>query len=151
MNTCKSLALHAWYGATLPYRMWQNRRAATEGRAPVMVLFYHRVADDRANTWTCSNAMFAAQMNWLRARFDLVSLAEAQQRIRSGNNERACVSVTFDDGYADNCQFALPHLIEQRIPCTYFVATRHIFDGAPFPHDVAQGHRFAPNTIDELR
>jgi peptidoglycan/xylan/chitin deacetylase (PgdA/CDA1 family) len=116
-----------------------------------MVLMYHRVADDRATPWTVSNHNFERQIAWLAPRFDLVSLDEAQARIRSGRNTRACVSITFDDGYAENCERALPLLIDQRIPFTYFVATRFVIEGKPFPHDVALGHSFPPNTAAELR
>ena len=46
--------------------------------------------------------------------FDLVSLAEAQRRLRAGETTGPPWSITFDDGYADNCTLALPLLIEQR-------------------------------------
>jgi peptidoglycan/xylan/chitin deacetylase (PgdA/CDA1 family) len=151
MKFWKNAALNLYCHATLPYRRWQNARRAKAGRAPILVLFYHRVDDDRANAWTCSTKTFERQMRWLKAHYEMVSLADAQQRIRSGRNERTCVSITFDDGYADNCRFALPLLVREQIPCTYFVAARHVFDGVPFPHDLAAGQRFAPNTIDQLR
>lgn len=146
----KTSLLSLYYHTSLPWRAAQIRRRAASGRAPVMVLFYHRIADDRANEWTCSFSTFARQVQWLKKNFDLVSLEEAQARIR-GRNTRAAVSLTFDDGYADNCRQALPLLIAERVPCTYFVCTRHVLDGVPFPHDVALGKPLAPNTIDELR
>ena len=127
------------------------RHAAAAGQAPLMVLFYHRVADDGANEWTCPFDLFARQMQWLQAHFDMVSLAELQARIRRGTNDRPAVSITFDDGYAVNCRQALPLLIARRIPCTYFVASRHVFEGIPFPHDVECGDCFAPNTLEQLR
>ncbi len=37
------------------------------------------------------------------------------------------------------------------MPCTYFVASWHVLHGEPFAHDRANGHRFAPNTVEELR
>ena len=77
-----------------------------------MVLFYHRVADTHPNQWTISTKLFERQMRWLRDRFDVISLREAQQRIRRGTNSRMAVSITFDDGYADNCDFAIPLLHE---------------------------------------
>jgi peptidoglycan/xylan/chitin deacetylase (PgdA/CDA1 family) len=147
----KDALLTLYYHASLPWRRAQNRRACAAGRAPVVVLFYHRIADDRANGWTCSFKTFARQVRWLKQHFDLVSLEEAQQRLRSGHNGRLAVSLTFDDGYAENCRQALPLLIEERVPCTYFVCTQHILDGLPFPHDVARGKPLPPNTIDELR
>ncbi len=117
----------------------------------MIVLYYHRIADDRANPWTISNAMFVRQMRWLRERFDFISLDEAQRRIRRGYNPQPCVSITFDDGYADNCQQAIPWLIKQRIPCTYFVTLQNVLSGEPFSHDLVMGHRFAPNTLEQLR
>lgn len=147
----KSCLLSAYYHASLPGRAIVNRLAATRGQAPVMVLFYHRVADTEPSPWTCPNRVFARQMLWLKSHFEMVSLAEAQERIRSGLNRRPCVSVTFDDGYADNCQQALPLLVRERIPCTYFVSTRYVFDNMPFPHDVARGQRHAPNTPAQIK
>lgn len=147
----KTGLLTLYYHASLPLRAYRNRQAALAGRAPVMVLFYHRIADDRANEWTCSFKLFSRQLQWLKQHFDLVSLGEAQRRIREGANSRAAVSVTFDDGYADNCQRALPLLIDEQVPCTYFVSTRHVVTGEPFQHDVARGKPLAPNTIDQLR
>jgi peptidoglycan/xylan/chitin deacetylase (PgdA/CDA1 family) len=46
---------------------------------------------------------------------------------------------------------ALPLLIAQGIPCTYFVATMNILEGLPFPHDVARGVPLAPNTRQQIR
>ena len=54
--------------------------------------------------------MFARQIGWLKKRFSLVSMEEAQLRIARGRNREPCVSITFDDGYADNCQAAIPLL-----------------------------------------
>lgn len=151
MRLGRRLLLHSYYLATLPWRRRWNAQAATAGRAPVMVLFYHRVADDRATPWTISTDLFSQHLAWLRRNFELVSLADAQERIRSGRNDRPVVSLTFDDGYADNCRYALPLLIKEKVPCTYFVSTHHVFHNLPFQHDLARGFRFLPNTIEQLR
>ncbi len=116
-----------------------------------MVLFYHRIAATQVNPWTTSPRVFERQMAWLRRNFDLVSLEEAQRRIASGENRRPAVSITFDDGYADNCAMALPLLLDLKIPVTYFVASQNVLDGQPFPHDVECGAPLAPNTPDEIR
>lgn len=151
VSRLKRSAVRCYYYASLPYRWWASANRTSAGRAPVMVLFYHRVAAGQPNAWTTTPRAFAGQIAWLRRHFDLVSLGTAQDRIRSQCNPRPCVSVTFDDGYAENCRLALPLLIAQRIPCTYFVATRHVLQGSPFPHDVAAGRPLAPNTIDQIR
>jgi peptidoglycan/xylan/chitin deacetylase (PgdA/CDA1 family) len=151
MNVWKSSLLHVYYYGSLPYRWWANRRAAAKHRAPVLVYFYHRVADGRASPWTVSNRTFVRQVAWLRRRLALVSLEEAQRRIAAADNPRLCASITFDDGYADNCEEAIPWLVRQRIPCTYFVTLQNVLTGQPFAHDAAMGDRFAPNSVEQLR
>jgi peptidoglycan/xylan/chitin deacetylase (PgdA/CDA1 family) len=151
MSPWKSLLLHAYYYGTYPYRWWANTCAAAEHRTPVVVLFYHRIADDRATSYTTSNGAFRRQMLWLKSHFDMVTLEEAQRRIRSGDNSRPCVSITFDDGYAENCDQAIPLLIKEGIPCTYFATLHNVQTGQPFAHDIARGHHFPPNTLDQLR
>jgi peptidoglycan/xylan/chitin deacetylase (PgdA/CDA1 family) len=151
MNPLKDVLLSAYYLATLP----QRRRAAADrtarGMVPVNVLFYHRVADSYPNGWTMSTRMFAKQIRWLQRHFDVVGLAEAQRRIAPSRNTRPTVSITFDDGYAENLQFAVPLLLKERLPFTYFVSTNHVFGNRPFPHDVAAGRPLAPNSVSQLR
>jgi len=147
----RSLMLHVSYRLRYPGRALVNAERAARGMAPVMVLAYHRIADDAATPWTQSTASFANQIRWLKRHFDLVSLAEAQRRIHSGRNHRAAASVTFDDGYADNCRAAIPLLIREGIPCTYFVASGAVLEGVPFYHDAHVGKRLALNTPDEIR
>jgi peptidoglycan/xylan/chitin deacetylase (PgdA/CDA1 family) len=151
MNQLHQCLLGAYYLATLPAR----RRAAIERAArqtePVRVLFYHRIADQHQNAWTMPTAAFAEQLCWLQSRFDLLSLSEAQLRIASGKNRWPTACITFDDGYADNCEFAIPLLLQRRIPFTYFVSTDHVLRGRPFEHDVKTGQSLSPNTVSQLR
>lgn len=145
------LLLSTYYHATLPMRQYVAKKRREAGQAPVSILFYHRIADDTPNDWTMSCDMFSAQIAWLRANFDLISLAQAQERIRGGVNYRQAVCITFDDGYADNCRHAIPLLLKERIPCTYFVSSWFVKEQAPFPHDIGRGEPLRPNSIDELR
>lgn len=151
MSPLRRQLLSAYYHASLPARRLAASWAARRGRAPIHVLFYHRVASERSHGWTMSNEDFSEQIEWLRGNFDLVSLEEAQRRIRSGTNHRPTASITFDDGYADNCEHALPLLVRYRIPCQYFVTVNNVLFGDPFPHDVAAGRTPRPNTLEQLR
>ena len=151
MPLWKQILLNAYYYASYPVRWWNRCEAVSDEKVPMIVLYYHRIADDEANPWTTSNRMFARQIDWLRRRFEFISLEEAQRRIRRGLNYRPCVSITFDDGYADNCQQAIPLLIREQIPCTYFVTLHNVISGEPFSHDLIHGHAPRPNTIDEIR
>lgn len=151
MSPCHLCLLSLYYYGTYPYRWWRNHRDAVNQRLPVTVLFYHRVADDGDDEGTISNRDFARQIAWLRENVDLISLEEAQRRIRAGVNRRLAVSITFDDGYADNCREAIPLLVQRRIPCTYFVTAGNVLSGDPFTHDLARGYRFPPNNVEQLR
>ncbi len=151
MSWWKSLLIWPYLYGTWPVRAWRNRVAAFSGRAPIFVFYYHRIADDAANDWTVSNEMFQRQVNWLRSRFEMISLSECQRRMQLPVNMQPCAAITFDDGYAENCEQALPWLVKERIPCTYFVATDFVINERPFPHDVAMGNRFAPNNVTQLR
>lgn len=151
MHPTKTIAANLYYHGTLGYRLWRMQQACAARRAPIGVLVFHRVANDRANRWTTSLPTFTKAIRWLKDQVELISLAEAQRRIRSGINDSVSMCITFDDGYADNFRNAVPLLISAGIPCTYFVSVAPVVDGVPFDHDIAQGNRLAPNTIDQLR
>jgi peptidoglycan/xylan/chitin deacetylase (PgdA/CDA1 family) len=151
MNPWKECLLSGYYWATLPARRRAAALRAARQNEPVQILFYHRVADEHPNDWTMSTQAFAAQVEWLRARYDLVSLVEGQARIAAGRNARPTACITFDDGYADNMRFAVPLLLGCDIPFTYFVSTSHVLGGRPFPHDVRARRPLSPNTPAQLR
>lgn len=147
----KEVVLSAYYWSTLRSRRREEAARADGHAEPVQIMFYHRVADEHPNRWTMSSRSFARQIDWLRRWFDIVSLVEAQVRIASGRNDRPTACITFDDGYADNRRFAIPLLLQHRIPFTYFVSTNHVLRGESFPHDVAAGQPLAVNTLAHLR
>ncbi|MDC0934734.1 polysaccharide deacetylase family protein [Pirellulales bacterium] len=150
-DACKEPLLGMYYLATLPARRQAAARRAATGESPITALFYHRVADEHPNDWTITTERFKAQIEWVRERFEIISLVEAQQRLGGGNSCEPAVCITFDDGYSDNCREAIPWLLDEKIRLTYFVATRHIMEGRPFDHDVKSGCPLAPNTVEEIR
>jgi peptidoglycan/xylan/chitin deacetylase (PgdA/CDA1 family) len=98
-----------------------------------------------------SNAQFQAQVDWMQQNVDLISMEEIQRRKAAGSNHKVAVNISFDDGYAENCEVALPMLIERGIPCTYFVSLDFILNQRAFPHDIEAGQPLPPNTTDQLR
>ncbi len=86
----------------------------------------------------------------MRERFDLVSFEKAQQLIGSGKNSRPALTITFDDGYAENCDEAIPFLLEEKIPFTYFVTTEHIMQQTVFPHDAELGNPLPVNSVESI-
>ncbi len=149
-DVCKAPMIDLYYLATLPQRRQAVTRLENNHQVPVMVLFYHRVADSQPNGWTISSEMFRRQIEWVQERFDIVTLEEAQHRVAADENDRPTVCLTFDDGYADNCETAIPWLLERKIPFTYFVASDNLLSGKPFTHDVAAGCPLQPNTVEQI-
>lgn len=147
-NYSKTAILEAFRYLTLPFRVASRMRLSD--RMPVVVLYYHRVADTDPVPWSLTNDQFRRHIDWLERHFDMVSLEEAQRRVVEGSS-RPSVHVTFDDGYAENCDQALPLLIEREIPCTYFVTLDNVANHKPFVHDQKAGGEFPVNTIAQLR
>ncbi|NSW52303.1 MAG: polysaccharide deacetylase family protein [Anaerolineae bacterium] len=99
-----------------------------------VILMYHRVADISTSPYhgIVSVAHFSQQMAYLhqRVRFlPLMELAGALQRRMIPKNS---VVVTFDDGYADNFQNALPILAQHQIPATIFLTGEAIDSGKEY-------------------
>lgn len=74
---------------------------------------------------------FERQLIALRQRnYRFVSLAEIVDDIRNrGMEDSKSVAVTFDDGWVDNYQFALPVLKRLSVPATFFVTSAHLRNG----------------------
>ncbi len=150
MQNWKENLINFYRLSTMPLRGYRRRRLARSGSTPVHLLFYHRVSDSHANPWTIGCREFEAQLDWLGERFRFVSLAEAQRIIASGNNSESVVSITMDDGYAENLEFAIPLMLERRIPLNYFVCTDHVIYQQPFPHDILNGQPLPVNTLPSI-
>jgi peptidoglycan/xylan/chitin deacetylase (PgdA/CDA1 family) len=115
------------------------------------LLFYHRVANHSMNPWSIPVANFRRQMSWIANHMAPSSLDQIRQTQLIGRRDKPMVGVTFDDAYSENCEFAIPILLELKIPTTYFVTTHFVETGEPFPHDVTRGQALRPNTINQIR
>jgi peptidoglycan/xylan/chitin deacetylase (PgdA/CDA1 family) len=91
----------------------------------VRILMFHRVDTLPAyDQLTVSPERFRQQMQWLAAHYRVVPLTQALDEITAGRVSRRTVVITFDDGYYDNCKYALPVLREMGLPATVFVTTQ---------------------------
>ncbi len=112
---------------TTPNLARQLRRAENTLASPVRLLNYHRVAEQTAGSsdLSVSPDNFAGQMAVLAGHAEVTGLTDslALRRNRVRRKGRHTFGVTFDDGYVDNLQVALPILERHGIPATLFVTT----------------------------
>lgn len=144
-----ALSLYRW--STTRTRNNIARKYMAMGSYPASILFYHRVADTHLNPWTITNANFLQHLDWVAKHARFASLDDIRTSQLNGHRSVPMVGLTFDDGYSENCDLAIPTIIERKIPCTYFVTTHFAETGEPFPHDIAAGQPLRPNTIAEVR
>lgn len=143
------LTLYRW--ATARTRAKLSSSFALQKNFPASVFFYHRVATHSMNGWSIPKRNFERQLDWILKNASPASLDAVFDSQLQGMRVAPMSAITFDDGYAENCEHAFPALIERRIPFTYFVTTHFVETGKPFPHDIARGVPLRPNTIEEIK
>jgi peptidoglycan/xylan/chitin deacetylase (PgdA/CDA1 family) len=108
-----------------------------------LVLGYHRVVtdfDEAARhdmpSMLVSTAMFERHLDFLGRHFRFIDIDEAARAIHAGVPfERPVAVITFDDGYADVYENAIPILKRKGIPAASFVVTDLIDKRAWQVHD----------------
>lgn len=122
----KQLAARLLYSSGM---LWILMRVRLRGRA--VVLMYHRVLPEPLFSETFSHPgiivtpdTFARHLEVLRRYFHPLTLEEFQECIELGHPfPRGACLITFDDGWIDNHEHALPLLRERGIPAVVFTAT----------------------------
>jgi peptidoglycan/xylan/chitin deacetylase (PgdA/CDA1 family) len=99
--------------------------------ARLSVLIYHRVhrAPDPMFPGEVDAQTFRWQLEQISRYFNVLPLAEAVERLRTRSLPARAVAITFDDGYADNEEVALPILQQFKLPATFFVASGFLDGG----------------------
>ena len=100
---------------------WRARGGPARGG--LRILFYHRVSDDR-DPLAIAPRRFAAQMDLLAAEgYRVVDVLEAARLLAARGPLERVVGLSFDDGYRDVAEHALPVLEHHGFHATVFVAT----------------------------
>ncbi|MFP4161200.1 MAG: polysaccharide deacetylase family protein, partial [Ectothiorhodospira sp.] len=115
--------------------------------ARLSILIYHRVLPepDPLQPGDPDAATFRWQLQLVSEWFHVLPLAEAVQRLHNGTLPPRAACITFDDGYADNHDVALPILQEQALPATFFVATAFLNGGMMFNDRILEAIRRMPS------
>lgn len=116
--------------------------------ARLSILIFHRVHEysDPLFPGEVTRDGFAQVCRWLKAWFDVLPLAEAVHLLSEGRLPSRAAAITFDDGYADNHNVALPVLKAAGLPATFFVATGCLDGGLMWNDRVIESVRRAALT-----
>lgn len=122
--------------------------AGPNGR--LSILIYHRVLKDADPLLpdVVDAARFESQMDALGRLFNVIPLSEAVERLRRGALPPRAACVTFDDGYADNFDVALPILKRHSISATFFISTGYLDGGIMFNDKVLEFVRQFDGSLD---
>lgn len=109
-----------------------TRLAALAMRRPRHhTLIFHRVLPqmDPMSPGEPTAEWFRRLISALSASFEMIALDEAVTRAAAGDLSGRTMSISFDDGYADNYTIAYPVLEAFKVPATFFVASGFLDGG----------------------
>ena len=111
---------------------WAARSDGQDDGDGLRILFYHRVSDDR-DELAVSPRDFRRQMDYLATEsYRVVDVVEAATLLDQGISCRRTVGLSFDDGFVDVAEQALPLLAERGFRATVFVAPAVVDGWASF-------------------
>lgn len=99
------------------------------------ILRYHSVSDEgtyRSPTIALSPAAFERQMAYLARHYNVLPLSQLLARVSRDDMPRNGVAITFDDGYLDNIEFALPILQRYGLTATFFITSDAVLGRCAF-------------------
>lgn len=99
--------------------------------AKLSTLMFHRVlpAPDPLFPGEMHAVQFDAVCGWLRRWFNVLPLDQAVRGLVNDSLPARAATITFDDGYADNHDIALPILQRHGLEATFFVSTGFLNGG----------------------
>jgi peptidoglycan/xylan/chitin deacetylase (PgdA/CDA1 family) len=123
-----------------PIARWFVQARYPSGTNLLPILMYHRVLaePDPLQPDVPHQALLVEQFRTLAGAFNVLPLHEAATLLLQGGLPPGAACITFDDGYRDNHDLALPLLREFKLPATVFVATGFLNGGRMFNDSVVE-------------
>lgn len=134
--------------------LWRALFAGASPGGPhgrLTVTMYHRVLPERDPLFPeiPDAATFEADVRRLQSWFNVLPLDEAVERLDAGELPPRALAITFDDGYADNCDVAVDVLERLGATATFFIATGYLDGGRMWNDTVIESVRRCPGpTLD---
>ncbi len=119
------------------------------------ILIYHRVLaePDPLRPWEIDAKNFENHLSWLTNTFNVIPLRDGVQAMRDGTLKNRSLCITFDDGYLDNLEVALPLLKKYKMPATFFCTSAFIGGGMMWNDQIIEAVRSWPSesiSVSEL-
>jgi peptidoglycan/xylan/chitin deacetylase (PgdA/CDA1 family) len=132
--------------------IFASRLNAVLLRDAAVIVAFHRIQDTTpVDGITTGVGMFERYCRFFRRHFRVVSLPDLLLRLERGLPLDRELAITFDDGYRDNFENAVPVLEKFSLPATFFVVSQWIgTDIVPW-WDRERGVRHPWMTWDEVR
>jgi len=119
----------------------------------VVILAFHRVLKetDSMISGVINEVDFDKQMEVLHKLFNVIKLSDLINKKNKGTIPDYAVCITFDDGYADNYEIALPILKKWDLPATFFISTGFLDGGIMWNDSILESVRTTNHETLDLR
>ena len=137
----------------LPIKPILSLLSPKAARARLSILLFHRVQPqpDTIFPGEVDARQFDDILGWVKRWCNVLPLNEAVEGLKTGSLPARAASITFDDGYADNHDIALPILQRHGLSATFFVATAFLDGGRMWNDTVIEAVRRCPHDSLDLR
>jgi peptidoglycan/xylan/chitin deacetylase (PgdA/CDA1 family) len=122
-------------------------------RGRLSILIFHRVLSrpDELLPDIPDAAAFDRTVTWLTSWFNIIPLDRAAALLAASALPERAAAITFDDGYADNHDVALPVLRRHGACATFFIATGYLDGGRMWNDTVIETVRACQGPVLDLR
>lgn len=90
------------------------------------IVMYHGVIDaplDLEDWCFLQKDEFRRQINYIKKKFALVTLQDGVRMLKERQIKKPAAAITFDDGFLNNYEIALPIMAKTEVPATVFLTT----------------------------
>jgi peptidoglycan/xylan/chitin deacetylase (PgdA/CDA1 family) len=112
-------------------------------RGRLLTFYFHRVLErpDPMMPGEMDAQRFDRTLGWIGQQFRVLPPRLACEQLRAGTLPARAAVISFDDGYRDNHDVALPILQRHAMQAAFFIATGYLGDGVQFNDRLSEAFR----------
>ena len=117
--------------------------SAGANRGRLLTFFFHRVLakPDPMMPGEIDAQRFDVILNWISQQFRVLPALQACEQLSAGTLPPRAAIISFDDGYRDNHDVAMPILKRHRMQAVFFIATGYLGNGVQFNDRLTEAFR----------